>query len=112
MLNKFLWATITILAIGVAGYSLANVLVPGVRGSFVVAMFHDDPITAPAHLAGGAIALLLGGFQFSKRLRQRHTALHRWSGRVYLVGVAIGGTAAFHLTLTPPLYKLAMNGVS
>ena len=68
MLNKFFWATITILAIGVAGYSLANVLVPGVRGEFVVAMFHDDPITAPAHLAGGAIALLLGSITLDSDL--------------------------------------------
>jgi hypothetical protein len=100
MLNKSVWATITLLAILVAAYSLANVFVPAVRGSFVVAMFQDDPISAPAHLLGGGLALLLGGFQFSRRLRLKHTGVHRWSGRVYLIGVAIGGTAAFHMALT------------
>jgi uncharacterized membrane protein len=100
MLTKTIWAILTFLAIAVAGYALANVFVPGFRQSFVVAMFRDDPISAPAHLLGGGLALLFGGLQFSQRLRQKYTTLHRWSGRVYVLGVAIGGSAAFHMALT------------
>lgn len=100
MLNKIVWAVLTTLAIVVAAYSLANVFVPAIRQSFVVAMFQDDPVSAPAHLLGGGLALMLGGFQFSRRLREKFTSLHRWCGRLYVIGVAMGGTAAFHMALT------------
>jgi hypothetical protein len=48
-----------------------------------------------AHIIGGSIALLLGPWQFSRRLRQRHLSLHRWMGRIYLLGVALGSLAGF-----------------
>jgi hypothetical protein len=37
------------------------------------------------HTTLGGIALLLALFQFNPRLRARNIALHRWTGRVYLV---------------------------
>lgn len=44
------------------------------------------------HVAGGAIALLLGPTQFIPALRRgRSRAFHRWSGRLYLIGIAVGG---------------------
>jgi uncharacterized membrane protein len=39
------------------------------------------------HGLAGACALLLGPMQFSDRLRQRFTMLHRVVGRVYIAGV-------------------------
>ncbi len=46
------------------------------------------------HVFAAAVALSLGGFQFSSRLRTKHRDLHRWMGRIYLgVGVMIGGIA-------------------
>jgi uncharacterized membrane protein len=42
------------------------------------------------HIAGGATALALGALQFWRGLRARAPRLHRWIGRVYLVGVAVG----------------------
>ncbi len=44
-----------------------------------------------AHIVGGMMALLFGPPQFLRRLRDRAPAVHRWSGRLYLAGVAIGG---------------------
>lgn len=38
-----------------------------------------------------ACAILLGPFQFSNRLRQRYTKLHRVMGRFYVFGAIIGG---------------------
>jgi uncharacterized membrane protein len=43
----------------------------------------------PHGLAAGC-ALLLGPMQFSDRLRRRNPALHRWSGRVYVLATFIG----------------------
>jgi uncharacterized membrane protein len=41
------------------------------------------------HGLAGACALILGPMQFSDRLRQRYTKLHRVVGRIYVVGALI-----------------------
>src|SRR6185369_1668894 len=47
-----------------------------------------------SHIFGAAVALSLGAFQFSARLRTGRPQLHRWMGRLYLgVGVLVGGIA-------------------
>lgn len=56
--------------------------------------FEANRFALYAHIFGSSVALGLGAFQFSSRLRTKRLALHRWMGRVYLgVGVLIGGTA-------------------
>jgi len=42
------------------------------------------------HGLAAACALLLGPMQFSDRLRQKYTKLHRVVGRIYVVGAMIG----------------------
>lgn len=49
------------------------------------------------HIAGAMVALLLGPFQFVPRLRRRGRRFHRWSGRVYIAGVGIGGLGGFFM---------------
>lgn len=49
------------------------------------------------HITSGMVALLIGPWQFSRRLRQRYLQLHRLSGRVYLIAVLCGCTAACRL---------------
>ena len=43
------------------------------------------------HGLTAACAVLLGPMQFSTRLRQRYTKLHRVLGRIYIAGAVIGG---------------------
>lgn len=50
-----------------------------------------------AHITGGSVALLLGPWQFSTKLRERALNLHRWLGRIYLAAVALGSLAGFTL---------------
>jgi uncharacterized membrane protein len=60
------------------------------------ARFATTPVMAAFHVLGGGAALLIGGLQFSSRVRRRAPTLHRWLGRGYLVVVlfgAIGGAA-------------------
>jgi uncharacterized membrane protein len=47
------------------------------------------------HITGGSVALLAGPWQFSRRLRRRNLSLHRWIGRIYLLGVAVGSVGGF-----------------
>lgn len=85
------------LATGVAIYALAVLALP----SFGPAFVHDRRATVPlalyAHLAGGALALALGPWQFSRQIRRRALAVHRWTGRTYLASVAVGGIGALGL---------------
>jgi len=59
---------------------------------------HEDPVWQHYHPfrwwllphgLAGACALLLGPLQFSDRLRQRFTKLHRVVGRIYILGALI-----------------------
>jgi hypothetical protein len=49
------------------------------------------------HIAGSGLALLIGPFQFWSGLRRHSVPAHRWTGRLYVVGVLVGGSAAFYL---------------
>ncbi|WP_407358100.1 DUF2306 domain-containing protein [Microbacterium sp. LTA6] len=52
------------------------------------------------HIGLGGVALALGPLQFSQRFRNRFRRAHRMIGRIYLVSVALGGTAALVLSPT------------
>jgi uncharacterized membrane protein len=45
------------------------------------------------HVAGAAIALLLSPLQLLPNLRARAPRLHRWLGRLYVLGCTMGGVA-------------------
>ena len=47
------------------------------------------------HIFSGALALLIGPFQFLNRLRQNKPRLHRWMGRFYLLGILVSGLTTF-----------------
>src|SRR4051794_17377890 len=49
------------------------------------------------HGITGALALLLGPLQFSKRLRQRYMNWHRRAGRAYVYGVAIAAPLGVYI---------------
>jgi uncharacterized membrane protein len=96
--------TLTFLSLGVAGYAvfvycflpLGRTLHPDMR-----ATFETFRVGIYTHVFASVIALVLGPFQFSARLRSKRPALHRWMGRLYLgIGVLVGGLAglfmAFH----------------
>jgi uncharacterized membrane protein len=54
------------------------------------------------HVAGAMVALAIGPFMFLSRLRVHWPAVHRWLGRMYLLGVLAGGVAG--LALAPYAY--------
>jgi hypothetical protein len=52
------------------------------------------------HISGGTVALLSGPWQFWTGLRQRNLVFHRWTGRLFLVGVAMGVVGSIGLAAT------------
>jgi uncharacterized membrane protein len=66
---------------------------------------HTAGITT--HVAGAMLAALLGPFQLlRKSTTRRYVRLHRWVGRVYLVGVLVGGLGGLYMA------PLAYGGLS
>jgi len=51
------------------------------------------------HGLAGAVVLCLGAAQFSTRLRQRHTRVHRILGRCYIIGVALAAPIGVYITM-------------
>jgi len=66
--------------------------------SFLRQRYAAIPWLMIAHGGFGALALFLGVFQFSSRLRQRHLQVHRVMGRLYVVGVAIAAPVAIKIS--------------
>lgn len=63
------------------------------------------------HINGGALALLTGPWQFWTGLRQRNIAIHRWTGRLYLLGVGAGILGAVGLSMTTTFDWGVVNGI-
>ncbi|GAB2530147.1 hypothetical protein GCM10027167_38130 [Nocardia heshunensis] len=59
------------------------------------------------HIVFAGLALALGPWQFSRRIRLRHLGIHRTVGRAYLLAVLIGGIAAL---IMAPFSSVAMIG--
>lgn len=80
-----------VLSIAVAGYGLAHL----VGASFPPAIRANQAGLAilSIHATTAAVALLIGPFQFSARLRNRRRRLHRYMGRVYVAACLIGGVS-------------------
>src|ERR1700693_944516 len=64
-----------------------------------------------AHGIPGALALLLGAFQFSNRLRQRHLQLHRVLGRIYVGCVALSAPFAIVVSISLPIMTPTMASI-
>jgi len=73
------------------------------------AAFTDPALGAPnywtmrawllMHMTGGLVALLAGPWQFWTGFRARYARLHRWTGRLFLGGVALGSVGAFRMAI-------------
>ncbi|EAR08322.1 DUF2306 domain-containing protein [Reinekea blandensis] len=100
-MKKTSWWLLLFLSISVVGYALfaysvlplGNVVHPDMK-----AVYQQKPLLIYTHVFGAVVALALGPFQFSSKLRQRYLTAHRWSGRAYLLfGVLFGGLAGLFL---------------
>ena len=60
--------------------------------------FWDRSGLVLTHIAGGTLAVLIGPFQFWSGLRRWHAVTHRWTGRLYIAGVVLGGVTALQLS--------------
>jgi uncharacterized membrane protein len=104
------WWIMTLLALLVAGYAIAISFAPGIRPPLVRELLMERPGPTLGHFLGGAVALLTGALQVNSRLRVRYLEWHRWTGRVYLIAVMVGGFAGFLLALDSSAGPVAQGG--
>jgi len=52
------------------------------------------------HLLGGLVAIVIGPFQFWSRIRNNYPKIHRISGRIYLISIAVGALGGMAMALT------------
>jgi uncharacterized membrane protein len=66
------------------------------------------------HGLAGAVAFLIGPFQFSDTIRRTRIRLHRWMGRIYVGAVVIAAPMGLMvaLRLEEPLTKMAIPAVA
>jgi predicted membrane protein DUF2306 len=93
------WYLLAFLAVAVSAYAVAVLTVPAFGPPFIAERRAVIPWAVVGHLAGGAVALLTGAHQLNPALRTRFLEAHRWTGRMYLLAVAVGGTCGLALAL-------------
>jgi uncharacterized membrane protein len=79
--------------------------------SFLRQRYAAIPWLMLAHGIPGALALFLGIFQFSSRLRQRYPKVHRVMGRIYVGCVVISAPVAIAVGISLPIMTLLMANV-
>jgi uncharacterized membrane protein len=92
-LKKLQWL-IAALSVGVAVYALVaysavplgNLVHPRMKLAF-----EAHRVAILTHIFCSALAMVLGPWQFLPGLRARRPGLHRWSGRLYLLGGVLPG---------------------
>jgi uncharacterized membrane protein len=62
------------------------------------------------HATAAATALLVGVAQLLPAIRQRWPALHRWAGRVYVIGCLVGGFSGLVLSVGVSAGPIAAAG--
>lgn len=108
--QRWPWTFVALTSVAVAGWFSGQYVeglatVAARTPESVSAASHFDSLAWPirslfiVHITSAAVALAIGPFQFSKRLRRRGMRLHRNLGRVYLIAVLVasvsGATSAF-----------------
>jgi len=79
--------------------------------SFLRQRYSPIPWLMFLHGIPGALALTLGIFQFSSRLRKRHLQLHRILGRIYVGCVVISAPVAIMVAMALPIPTLLLASI-
>ena len=90
LLGAMLAATNAMLFMSVDGYGH-----PGIKSRFLA-----TELAGWMHALGGAVAVMLGPWQFLSRVRARWPLVHVWTGRAYLLAVLSGALGGLYFAPT------------
>jgi len=116
-MNTLKWSLFILLAVSIGIYPFLFLLVDMSQG--LLATKPVELLTSKAwytafylHIIPGGIALLSGWSQFGERFRSNNLAFHRTLGKVYLIAVAISGTAGLYIAQTATGWIASILGFS
>ncbi|HEU5015631.1 MAG TPA: DUF2306 domain-containing protein [Roseiflexaceae bacterium] len=90
------WSVMLLLSLVVVIYAVM-MLVTWAFPEELSLSFHIHNVAISMHIAGSIFAMALGPFQFLSWIRVRHVRVHRWMGRIYLLGVLVGGLGGLYM---------------
>ncbi len=90
------WSLMLLLSLAIVAYAGA-ILVTRAFPDELGPSLHIHSFAISLHIVGASLTLGLGPFQFLARLRSRYLNVHRWMGRLYLLGVLAGGSGGLYL---------------
>jgi len=90
------WSLMLLLSLAIVAYAGA-LLVTRAFPDELGPSLHVHSFAISLHIVGAILALALGPFQFLPQLRSRYLNVHRWIGRLYLLGVLAGGSSGLYL---------------
>lgn len=102
--SRTIWTVIVLISLAIAGffvvpYAFGSLSSLGKAGVGLAAVYANRPIPIQIafyfHIIFAGLALVVGPFQFARSIRRRNINVHRWIGRVYVIAIAFGATAAF-----------------
>jgi uncharacterized membrane protein len=107
--NRLGWWLNFVLCAAIALFSYRYLLALGAVPPIIFrnALKHPWLVT---HVAGAATALLVSPLQFVAEIRRRRPALHRWLGRLYVLGCTVGGVAGIPLAFGSSAGPIATAG--
>src|SRR5690242_16196512 len=104
-LVRLLWTlTVPLSLIGVAIVVRRLLFYAGIPSASPASLdtnFLRHPVLTMVHIIPGLLFIILGPFQFMKRVRARRLALHRWMGRVFIGSGLVVGISA--LVMAPQM---------
>jgi hypothetical protein len=97
--NVLLGAGLLLVA-GIAARFLVHYALPyfGLDSAYFKA-FWPHRIQLLFHISGGLVTLCCGPLQFWTGLRRRSVTFHRWTGKLYLLGVIVGAIGGYSLAI-------------
>ena len=78
----------------IAGHALYRVVEPTAQSGVFKRLVTDVPWAGYAHIVAGSLALILGAFQLSSRIRRNNIQLHKIIGNAYVGCVLISTVGA------------------
>ena len=115
--RTFPWLVILLTSLVIAVYSPSQYMTGTLKAlgdTGLAATYAERPVAVQtafhAHIVFAGLALLIGGFQFSRQLRRRSLTAHRWVGRTYVFSVYVGGAAAFVMSFFSSVAFLGFFG--
>ncbi|WP_342443585.1 DUF2306 domain-containing protein [Lysinibacillus sp. FSL K6-0075] len=106
-MKKKLWLIVCGLALFIAGYSIVQYLLFDARqaGFVQLKLMLSAKLNSfwymmlYIHIVFGVLALVIGPFTLSSKLREKNVKRHRILGSIYIVSILFGGLAGLYLAL-------------